>query len=168
LSAQFYRLEPEVAGGFGRKTKIDFSTIPPRVVALHYEFEGWLGDCLVESHPVYLIRREVADRLAQMGASGYSLRPVRITKSHRFRQMHPHVRLPAFAWLSVDGEAGRDDFGLDEFHLLVISGRVMTLLMSHGLTYALREEWPRRAGTVDPAALQELKERLRRKHRPPS
>ena len=46
---KYYILEPEVAGGFGENTIMDPTSRPPRVTRFHYEFDGWLGDELLET-----------------------------------------------------------------------------------------------------------------------
>lgn len=42
-------IEPEVAGSLGKETELDSSVFPPHVKKLHYEFDGWLGDDILES-----------------------------------------------------------------------------------------------------------------------
>jgi hypothetical protein len=55
-----------VAGGYGEDAILDTSVCPERVERLHYEFDGWLGDDLLESFPVFIIT-ERALRLFQSG-----------------------------------------------------------------------------------------------------
>src|SRR6476660_8794270 len=65
-------LAPEVAGGWGERTVADTSTHPPRVTALHYQFDGWLGDELLESFPCYIVTRRLAHALTAAGLSGFN------------------------------------------------------------------------------------------------
>jgi hypothetical protein len=60
----FYILEPEVPGGVGPNTRMDTGVHPPRVSHLHYVFEGWLGDELVESFPCWMVTESLAARIA--------------------------------------------------------------------------------------------------------
>ncbi len=57
---RFQILEPEVAGGWGANIIADTDCHPPRIEHLHYEFEGWLGDPIVESFPCFLILESLA------------------------------------------------------------------------------------------------------------
>ena len=54
-----YLIEPEVPGGLGDKTQGDFSKHPPVIEHLHFQFEGWLGDDLLESFPCFLVSNSV-------------------------------------------------------------------------------------------------------------
>ena len=51
----FYVLEPEVAGDLGAGSILDYSTQPPTVLKLQYEFNVWLGDDLLTTPPCFLI-----------------------------------------------------------------------------------------------------------------
>ncbi len=51
---KYYQLEPEVAGGFGEQSVIDRSSGKMVVRKLHYEFDGWLGDVLLESYLCFI------------------------------------------------------------------------------------------------------------------
>ena len=121
MISPFYRLEPEVAGGWGDDTVADTTVHPPVVTALHYVFDGWLGDSIVESFPCYLVTAPLGDALVASGLSGFELRSVRINKSEQFAELYPDRKLPEFRWLHVTGAACVDDFGLSGDHLLVAS-----------------------------------------------
>jgi hypothetical protein len=54
---EYFQIAPEVAGGWGRNTVMDRSIHPPHVTKLHFEFDGWLGDVLLESFPCYIITK---------------------------------------------------------------------------------------------------------------
>jgi hypothetical protein len=53
--------------------------------------------------------------------------------------MQPDHKLPPFAWLKVDGQAGRDDFGIAPDYRLVVSERVLDVLKPLGISNALIE-----------------------------
>ena len=57
---RYFILEPEIAGGWGERTVADTGIFPPTVTALHYRFDGWRGDELLESFPCFI----VTDRFA--------------------------------------------------------------------------------------------------------
>ena len=138
-------VEPEVAGGLGGNTVMDSSAHPPLVSRLHYELEGWLGDALLESFPVFIVTLEARDALEGLGSTGVDFDEVEVTISDSFEELHPGRALPDFVWLKPKGEAGRDDFGTASDGRLVVSERALGLLRGCGLANALVEPF-------DPAA----------------
>jgi hypothetical protein len=132
----FFRVEPEVAGRLGPKTIIDRRDHPPRVDKLHYVFEGWLGDELLESFPCFVVTADAAARLEAARLAGFELRPVEIGTSESFDELHPDRTLPDFRWLDVGGTARRDDFGVDDDGMLVVSKRALDVLRAGQLEHA--------------------------------
>lgn len=141
MNGAYTILEPEVPGGFGERTRMDTSVHPPVVWSLHFEFEGWLGDELVESFPCFLVTERVADVLDGQSLSGFRLADVEVTRSDQFRSMYPERTLPRFKWLQVVGVAGADDFGLSSDHRLVVSTAGLEALASCTLGQADREPY---------------------------
>ena len=137
-----YVIEPEVAGGLGGNTVIDTSVHPPKIARLHYGFEGWLGDVLLESFPCFILTEGVVQELESMRATGFSVDNVEITKAKQFEDIYPNRQLPEFRWLKVSGKPGVDDFGLADDFRLVVSERVLHLLELHGLENAIVDPWP--------------------------
>ena len=76
-----------------------------------------------------------------MGFSGATFADVEVTTSEEFHEGQPGQELPPFVWLKVDGKAGRDDFGVAANYLLVISKRVLDLLESLGIPFAVVEPY---------------------------
>lgn len=138
---QYFYIEPNVAGGLGNHTVLDASVHPPIVIKLHYEVEGWFGDVLVTTFPCYLVTEETQRALQQMGFSGATFADAEVTTSEEFHEDQPGQELPPFVWLKVNGEAGRDDFGIAANYLLVISKRVLDLLESLGIPFAVVEPY---------------------------
>jgi hypothetical protein len=56
----WFRLGPEVPGGWGEYTQADVSVHPPVVTALHVQFAGWSGADLVESFPCFLLSHRLS------------------------------------------------------------------------------------------------------------
>lgn len=139
---EYYQLEPEVAGGWGGLTEADTSVHPPVVHALHYEFQGWLGDELVESFPCFLVSARVGGALRDAGLSGFFLAEAEISVSEEFRGLQGDLVLPHFLWLRVVGQAGEADFGLSKSHLIV-SERALAALRRFSLSNAEVSEWKR-------------------------
>lgn len=122
---RFYVVEPEVAGGVGPHSVMDGSVHPPVVSRLHYVFDGWLGDEIVESFPCFLVTEALSIRLAQAGLTGFEIDAVEVTASDQFLDAHPGQQLPPFVWLKVDGIAGGDDFGIGPDLRLVVSSKAL-------------------------------------------
>ena len=133
---KYYVVEPEVAGGLGENTVMDRSVQPPKIARLHYDFDGWLGDVLLESFPCFIATEGVVRELMSMRSTGVSFGHVEITKSEQFDEIYPGRQLPEFRWLKVSGKPGVDDFGLTDDFRLVVSQRVLHVLQSHGLDNA--------------------------------
>lgn len=51
----FFRIEPEVAGGVGPNSELHRENGKLIVTRLNYEFDGWLGDGLLETTACYIV-----------------------------------------------------------------------------------------------------------------
>lgn len=138
---KFYRLEPEVAGGLGPDTVMDRSMSPPRIEKLHYVFDGWLDDGLLESFPCFIVTRPLANEIRQTRPTGVELANVEISKSPQFEELFPGKSLPEFRWLKVFGTPGKDDFGISGDYRLVVSERILNLLKRFGLSHCDIVDW---------------------------
>jgi len=105
----------------------------------HYQFDGWMGDELLESTPCYIVSEKMAEKLQQAQLSGFTLDEVETTKSEQFRELYPDRELPRFLWLKVEGSAGQDDFGVTSNLQLVVSDRALKALVDVGISHALVE-----------------------------
>ena len=98
-----YFLEPEVSGGHGEHTiygsqaDIALEGISGKVKYLHYEFEGWLGDDLLESTPAFIVSSKLEIELENSDLRDYKLEKCLITKSDEFKEMYPNKELPTFS-----------------------------------------------------------------------
>jgi hypothetical protein len=149
---KYFFLEPEVAGELGSNTVMDRITWPPTVRKLHYEFDTWLGDVLLEGFACWIVTVDAMTRIKQLQLTGVKFSDVQVTKSEAFDEWYPGRELPAFAWLQVPGTAGRDDFGSatrinagstslfpDDAQFrgtLVVSERALELLRRLGIEHA--------------------------------
>jgi len=124
----YFYIEPEVSGGFGENTVIDTSVHPPKVSRLHYQFDGWLGDDLLESFPCYIVSEYLAKEIEKSGLTGFRFKEVEVSKSEQFEELYPGKELPKFRWLKVIGDAGQDDFGVADDCRLVISEKALETL----------------------------------------
>ncbi|MBI3463320.1 MAG: hypothetical protein HY000_09710 [Planctomycetes bacterium] len=129
---RFYKLQPEVAGGWGPNTV--FTRGPGGDVVIHkfhYQFDGWLGDELLESTPCFIVTRRLADELQKSALSGYELKAVEVSTSDQFQDLYADCQLPEFLWLDVTGTAGVNDFGTDELMLVVSENALTALKKAH-------------------------------------
>ena len=133
---RYFNIEPEVAGGLGDRSEVRHVDGRLQVDRLHYEFHGWLGDCLVESTPCFIVTKDAASALLRVAATGIRFQAVEVSRSREFEELQPECELPAFSWLVVDGQAGRDDFGMDAELVLVVSEPALRVLRQVGLRHA--------------------------------
>lgn len=134
---KYYILEPEVAGSLGKGTVMNRDVHPPDVKKLDYEFDGWLGDVLLESFPCFIATIDAVTKLQRLPVTGVQFDDVRISKSVQFQDMYPNQVLPKFKWLKVLGRPGLEDFGLGRDFRLVVSDRVLNALKPLGLSNAV-------------------------------
>ena len=131
-------IEPEVAGGLGEGTVLDASVHPPRVTTLVYEFEGWLGDDIVESFPCYLVTNELARALSSSDLTGFSLASASVRTTDEFSE-HTPAPLPEFKWLQVTGQPAVDDLWLHSDFRLALSDRALEVFRAFNTDNAIIE-----------------------------
>jgi hypothetical protein len=141
IMADYYTVEPEVAGELGPGTVFDRSTQPVSVTQLEYIFGGWLGDSIVESTPCFLVTAQLGERLVAANLGGMELADVSVTVSPEGEELSTGTgELPEWRWLKITGVAGDDDFGMNDGMVLVVSARALDLLRESGLNHADVEE----------------------------
>ncbi|WP_229008359.1 hypothetical protein [Methylophilus sp. Leaf408] len=133
---KYYVIEPEVAGGLGERTVIDRSSGRIEVKKLHYHFDGWLGDELLESTPCFIVSTRLANEIENQKYTGVMFSDAEITTSDEFNDLHENLKLPDFLWLKVFGVAGKDDFGMSSELNLVVSEPALQLLKQIGISHA--------------------------------
>jgi hypothetical protein len=132
-------VSPEVAGELGTNTVIDTSVHPPRVSRLHHQFEGWLGDDLLEVFPCFLVSSRLAQALDSAALVGFELAEAEVSKSPEFEDMYPGRVLPEFLWLKITGSGPEADLRLSADFRLEVSQRALEVLRTFNLTNALVE-----------------------------
>lgn len=113
---------------------MDRSVHPPIVSRLHYVFDGWLGDDLLESFPAYIVTDRAREMIAGLGATGCEFGVVEVSKSSAFEELYPGRALPNFTWLRITGKPCQDDFGISDDYRLVVSEKIMNGLKSLQIT----------------------------------
>lgn len=121
-------VEPEVAGQLGSNTIMDTTNHPPVVMHLHHEFDGWLGDDLIECFPCFLVTERLAEALSKSRVTGFELRKAKISRSEIFNDLYPKRVLPRFWWLNIAGNDASSDLRLSTDGRLNVSDRAHELL----------------------------------------
>ncbi|EII0539960.1 hypothetical protein ACE2KI_000132 [Salmonella enterica] len=132
----FKYIETEVAGGFGEATTLDISMPPPIVFTLEHSFDGWLGDCIMETFPCFVITEKAKVLIENLNLSGIFFDSVITSKSDIFEELYPNIKLPEIYWTKITGIVGKDDFGIADDLRLVISDDALKVLESCGLKHA--------------------------------
>lgn len=135
----FYYVEPEVAGELGPGSVVDSSVHPPVVSRLEYVFTDWLGDCILETFPCYVVTAAVADSITATGLTGVAFDEVTISLSEEAEELIDG-ELPEWKWLKVTGTPEGSDFGISGDHRLVISDQAREVLEAGGMANADIEE----------------------------
>jgi len=138
---KWFYIEPEVAGGLGKNTVMNRNIHPPIVSKLHYHFDGWLGDVLLESFPCFIVTQLAREKLESARITGVRFDEVEVTSSDEFQELYPNRQLPQFVWLRIDEKAGQDDFGTAPDGRLAISERALSILRGLGVSQAVVTEF---------------------------
>jgi hypothetical protein len=127
-------LNPECCGVFGRKTLYagELTERPPQVYRLHYEFERWPSDELLEVSCLFIGTEAMMEEIKAQTPrpSGITFDEVIATGTPECRTAHAGEDLPLFKWFKIIGKAGIDDFGMTADHRLVVSDRIFGLIRS--------------------------------------
>ena len=92
-----------------------------------YEFEGWLGDDLLETFPCFVVTDRLAQAIRTSGLTGYELGTVEVVKSEIYEELQAGRDLPDFHRLFVLGDAETDDFSIDNQRLRVSDAALAVL-----------------------------------------
>jgi len=137
----FYYIDVEVAGGLGDNTIANTNVHPPEVSKLHYQFDGWLGDDILESFPCYIVTDKLKDLLESAKLSGFQFADVEISFSEQFFSNSLGNKLPNFHWLKIFGVAGQEDIGISKDFRLVVSKKSLEVLQQCVLEQADVEDY---------------------------
>jgi len=136
-----YLIKPEVPGGLGENSILDHSTQPFIVNKLHYQFDDWLGDDIIESYPCYLCSENLSKAFQENKLTGFTLQNCEISKSELFMDLNPDDReLPMFYWLKINGN-NQEDFFMSSERVLAISQRTLNILQQFNINYCDIEEY---------------------------
>ncbi|MFB7142784.1 hypothetical protein ACFCYN_24625 [Gottfriedia sp. NPDC056225] len=142
-----FLLEPEVAGGIGQNTIFSQSESDDEneVLHLHYEFEGWLGDELLETTPCFIITEELKNSILQSDLNGFEIKDVEVSITEEFCEWHPDLVLPNFYRLVPKGKVTNEgtqyslwsgtDFSVSQKQYLVVTPKAFEVLKKHKLNH---------------------------------
>jgi hypothetical protein len=140
MNMTYVKISPEVAGSLGEHTTMDTSTHPPSVTRAHHQFEGWLGDDLLEGFPCFFVTIPLAKALKLANLTGFALTAAEVSASEEFEEMQPETQLPSLQWLQITAvSAEKADFRLTSGHRLEVSERALALLRTFRIEHAIIE-----------------------------
>lgn len=128
---KYFKLAPEVPGQLGEKTLIDNTIHPPNVKRLHFEFDGWLGDELIECFPCFLVTESLSNECKNSGLVGFDTESALITFSEQFKELYPNQNVPLFNRLIINGTKS-DDFFIDADFSLAVSSKALSVIKTYG------------------------------------
>ena len=138
-----YELRPEVPCHAGPGTVRDVTAIPPRFSNVSLEFDGWLGDDLIETFPLYAVTDRLRAALEEAGVSGMSFERVPATKSEQYMDLYPEEEIGTWSLMTVAGREGTgDDAWLSPGWVLMVSQRFWDVASQFQLTYGRFAEHP--------------------------
>ena len=117
----------------GERTELDTTVHPPIVHHLHLQFNGWLGDDLLETFPCFTVTEWLRRAIEKFSFSGCEFDVLEVSTSEMFEELYPNRRLPIFHWLKVFGAPGHDDFGMLSDARLVVSALLLECLRRFNL-----------------------------------
>jgi hypothetical protein len=134
--AEFYRLAPEVAGGWGEKTEFSNKAAVQqgldqvyKVVHLHYRFDGWMGDDIVAFNSTFATTERLASAIQRSGLTGAVFEEMDVSTSDMWHQYMNHVTLPRFLRLVPQGSVE-----------LTMNAEVISW-SGHEVSFALVKDW---------------------------
>lgn len=144
----YFIIEPEVAGEFGNNTIYDnYDEIInkealPVISHLHFVFDGWLGDELLEVTPCFLVTERLRHEIESIGYSGCEFDDVEVTYSDNFLELYPNINMLVFYRLipqhtvlvgdTISVNQKLYDVMISQKKYLVVSDRFRTLLETLG------------------------------------
>ncbi|NYI58239.1 hypothetical protein [Cellulomonas soli] len=109
--------------------------VPPRLSNVSLQFEGWLGDDLIETYPLFAVTDRLRAALRASGVSGVSFEQVPTIRSEQLLELQPGDEIGTWSLMAVTGRAGTDDAWLSPRWMLMVSQRFWDVASRFQLTY---------------------------------
>ena len=143
----YYIIEPEVAGEIGENTIYEYGESRqekengPIIKHLHFVFDGWLGDDIIETSPCFLVSERLKLLIEKNMLSGCVFQNVEISYSDLFKELYPDRCMPIFYRLvptcsicinegKYNSNINMKDFMISQKNYLVISEKAKSLFSS--------------------------------------
>jgi hypothetical protein len=142
---RYMSLEAMVPGWIGEHSVSEIVDNKEIFKKVHYVFDDYPSDCIVERSGVYLITQELKKALEDMETTGCEFDDVIVSESDEYEEHTSHIQdnsLPKFYWLKIIGKAGKDDIGRVEPAIsIVVSERVFNVIRKFGLKDCIVYAW---------------------------
>jgi hypothetical protein len=133
---KYYIVIPEVPCSWGKNIKVDIDKHPPIVKKLHIEFDGWLGDDLITTFPVYAVTENLKSAIEIANLTGVFFESLEMSISETFVELYgQEKKLPTFFWAKINGQTG-DDFYLQNDYDLIISENTLDVFKNSSISNA--------------------------------
>ena len=129
-----YILQPEVPGELGEHTIMDTNVHPPIIRHLHFTFQGWLGDELIECFPCFLVSDRLKQYLSRNALTGFVFSECEIDFSEEFSLLYPLANVPAFHWMKISNNES-DDFLINSSLNLQVSEKAWVILREVNISH---------------------------------
>lgn len=134
---KYYKLNPEVPGHFGDNTIIEKSVNSYYVKKLHYIFDGWQGDDILSSHPIFMVTERLKDQLLSSSfIDGFILKElIKVETSEEYHVFFGEKSIPPIFLLEINGKPYINDFGVDENNDLIVSHNSLEILKKYNMNF---------------------------------
>lgn len=144
---QYYELEPEVAGGIGKKSEIIYKDgMIDEVTFLHYEFFGWLGDELLTTDPCFIVTESLMNDIISSGLEGIEFKDIKVSFSDEYDSAYDKTIVPNFMEIKCKFvyEENIDnltcDFYRTKYDDLIVSEKALFVLRHHKIDFCKIEK----------------------------
>lgn len=144
----YYIVEPEVAGEIGKNTVYDKKkknidgNEKIEIIFLHFIFDGWLGDELLEVTPCFLVSERLKNEIIKNNLSGCVFQEIKQSYGDVFMELYPNIKVPKFFrlipinYLNVDEDKyiennDMSDFMISQKDYLIISENAKKIILNN-------------------------------------
>ena len=140
---KYYIIEPEVSGGIGENTIYEENS-NSSILHLHFIFDGWLGDHLLEITPCFMISEYLKNVIENNDLSGCEIQDMEVSFSdefYEFEKLYDKREIPQFYRLipskiynkGIDlNMSDMKDFMIDEKNYLIVSEKAKKIMELNG------------------------------------
>jgi hypothetical protein len=136
MTRPIYAIEAEVPGHLGEDALYSGDTSGWNVTKMHLEFDGWMGDDIIQVLNCFLVTDKAKRLLEVAKLKGLSFERPIITKSADFLERQPDTTLPEFWWIRPPSSLGDGDVAIEGNGFLVVSETAMKEIHNLNLSHA--------------------------------